>query len=153
MKPIRIVTILLAASLLFSGCDFFRSILGKPTSKEIEAARIEQEAAEAARRDSIARAEEQARLAAEAAARPVYSNYYVIMGCYKIPANAQRLKAKLEAKGYDVAELRFKNGYDVVAIQGSETFREAYRHWYTMLERGDEPYDMWIYQTSMALHE
>jgi len=153
MKPIRIVTILLAASLLFSGCDFFRSILGKPTSKEIEAARIEQEAAEAARRDSIARAEEQARLAAEAAARPVYSNYYLIMVCYQIPANAQRLKAKLEAKGYDVAELRFKNGYDVVAIQGSETFREAYRHWYTMLERGDEPYDMWIYQTSMALHE
>ena len=97
----------------------FRSLLGKPTSKEIEAARIEQEAAEAARRDSIARAEE-ARLAAEAA-RPVYSNYYVIMGCYKVPANAQRHKAKLEAKGYEVTELRFKIGYDVVAIHGSET--------------------------------
>ncbi len=150
MKPIKIVTILLAVSLLFSGCDFFRSILGKPTSKEIEAARIEQEAAAAARRDSIARAEELARLAA---ARPVYSNYYVIMGCYKIPANAQRFKAKLEARGYDVTELRFKNGYDVLAIQGSETFREAYKHWYTMLDRGEEPYDMWIYQTSMALHE
>jgi hypothetical protein len=151
MKPIKIVTILLTASLLFSGCDFFRSILGKPTSKEIEAARIEREAAEAARRDSIARAEELARLAAEA--RPVYSNYYVIMGCYKIPANAQRFKSKLEAKGYDVTELRFKNGYDVLAIKGSDTFREAYKHWYTMLERGDEPYDMWIYQTAMGLHE
>ena len=51
MKPIKIVTILLTASLLFSGCDFFRSILGKPTSKEIEAARIAQEAAAAAKRD------------------------------------------------------------------------------------------------------
>jgi hypothetical protein len=151
MKPIKIVTILLTASLLFSGCDFFRSILGKPTSKEIEAARIEREAAEAARRDSIARAEELARLAA--AARPVYSNYYVIMGCYKIPANAQRFKAKLEAKGYEVTELRFKNGYDVLAIHGSETLREAYRHRYSMLERGEDPYDMWIYQTAMALHE
>ena len=152
MKPIKIVTILLTASLLFSGCDFFRSILGKPTSKEIEAARIEQEAKEVAKRDSIAKAEELARLAAEAA-RPVYSNYYVIMGCYKIPSNAQRYKAKLEARGYDVTELRFKNGYDVLAVQGSESFREAYKHWYTMLERGDEPYDMWIYQTSMGLHE
>ncbi len=152
MKPIKIATILLTASLLFSGCDFFRSILGKPTSKEIEAARIEQEAAEAARRDSIARAEEMARLAAEAA-RPVYSNYYVIMGCYKVPANAQRHKAKLEAKGYEVTELRFKIGYDVVAIQGSETAREAYRYMYKLLERGEDPYDMWVYQTSMSLHE
>lgn len=152
MKPIKIVTILLTASLLFSGCDFFRSILGKPTSKEIEAARIAQEAAAAAKRDSIARAEEMARLAAEAA-RTVYSNYYVIMGCYKIPANAERFKARLKAKGYDVTEMRFKNGYDVLAIYGSETLREAYRHRDALLERGEDPYDMWIYQTSMGLHE
>ena len=105
MKPIRIVTILLAASLLFSGCDFFRSILGKPTSKEIEAARIEQEAAGGCQKGLHSQGRRAARLAAEAAAHPVYSNYYVIMGCYKVPANAQRLKAKLEAKGYDVTEL------------------------------------------------
>ncbi len=137
---------------VFQRMRLFRSILGKPTSKEIEAARIAQEARCGCQRDSIARAEEMACLAAEAA-RPVYSNYYVIMGCYKIPANAERFKARLKAKGYDVTEMRFKNGYDVLAIYGSETLREAYRHRDALLERGEDPYDMWIYQTSMGLHE
>ena len=58
MKPIRLFTLLLAAVLLFSGCDRIRSMMGKPTSSDLERLRVEKEAQQKAERDSIARVEE-----------------------------------------------------------------------------------------------
>ena len=61
--------LLFAAMLVLSGCDFFRVIAGRPTSKDIDRKRVEimkaEEAALQARLDSIARAEADARKAVE----------------------------------------------------------------------------------------
>ena len=63
--------ILVGAMLLLTGCDFFRVIAGRPTSKDIENKRTEirlaEEALEQARLDSIARVEMEAAKAAKAA--------------------------------------------------------------------------------------
>ena len=68
MKLFRLSAILLAVCMLFTGCDAVRSMLGKPTSKDLEQLRLEQEAARAkAREDSIAALQaEVERIAAEA---------------------------------------------------------------------------------------
>ena len=58
MKPTRLFALILAALVLFSGCDRIRSMMGKPTSSDLERLRVEKEAQEKALRDSIARAEE-----------------------------------------------------------------------------------------------
>lgn len=55
------ILMLMSAMLLFTGCDFFRMVAGRPTGKDIENKRQEiamaQAAAEKARLDSIARVE------------------------------------------------------------------------------------------------
>ena len=48
MKVFRLVSALVVALMLVTGCDFFRSIMGKPTSKDLE--RMRQEALEQERR-------------------------------------------------------------------------------------------------------
>ena len=58
IKLTRLFALILAAVVLFSGCDRIRSMMGKPTSSDLERLRVEKEAQEKALRDSIARAEE-----------------------------------------------------------------------------------------------
>ncbi|MCF0177560.1 MAG: hypothetical protein HUJ90_02955, partial [Bacteroidales bacterium] len=85
MNKLHFILMLLCASLLLTGCDTIRSMLGKPTSADIEQMRIEQLAAERAARDSVAVAQ---RTAEEA---PVLQQpesdlkyrYYVVLGSFK----------------------------------------------------------------------
>jgi len=67
MKTLRTVILLVAVALSLTGCDFFRSIMGRPTSAEMEQIRIDaQKKADRAKfvADSIKAAQEAARLAA-----------------------------------------------------------------------------------------
>ena len=58
MKAFRLISTLMVALMLVTGCDFFRSLVGKPTSKELE--QMKCEAVEQARKqrqlDSINKA-------------------------------------------------------------------------------------------------
>lgn len=158
MKLLRLSATLLAACMLFVSCDAVRSMLGKPTSKDLEQLRLEQEAARAkAREDSIAAAKAEAeRLAAgkEAAANKVSSRYYVAMGGFKVPSNAVNYKAYLEKQGYDILAVRFKTGYDVLLTSGTDNYYEALRSMYRFMEYEKTcPYDIWIYDTKTAIHE
>ncbi|MBP5316284.1 MAG: hypothetical protein J6Y83_01110 [Bacteroidales bacterium] len=158
MKLFRLSAILLAVCMLFTGCDAVRSMLGKPTSKDLEQLRLEQEAARAkAREDSIAALQaEVERIAAEqeAAANKVSSRYYVAMGGFKVPSNAVNYKAYLEKQGYDILAVRFKTGYDVLLTSGTDNYYEALRSMYKFMEYEKTcPYDIWIYDTKTAIHE
>lgn len=139
-------------------CDTLRSMLGKPTSKDLEQLRLEQEEARAqARRDSIAAAQAEAeRLAAEqeAAAHKVASRYYVALGGFRVPENAVNYKDYLEKQGYDVLAVRFKSGYDVLLTYGTDKYYEAVRSMEKLMEYEKTcPYDIWVYDTSTGLHE
>ena len=54
MKHFRIIAVLALSVSLLTGCDFFRSILGKPTSSDIERIRLEQAERQKAVKDSLA---------------------------------------------------------------------------------------------------
>ena len=71
MRIVKLIMTLMAAAVLLTGCDFFRSLVGKPTSEDIERMRLEaQEQARMKReQDSLNKLKalelEQARAAAE----------------------------------------------------------------------------------------
>ena len=128
---------------LCSGCDFFRTLAGRPTSADIEAMRVElsaREAAEAARRDSL----ERVRLAALEAARIAAAEdtlqtmkgmlrtasrfaglsgnsapsarYSIVIGSYRDRANAVKYSEKLTAEGFPAEAVSFRNGFTAVGV-------------------------------------
>lgn len=160
MKTMRLITILLASLLLLTGCDFFRKITGKPTSKELEQMKIEAQAAERRAIEERNRAIAdslnlvKARQEAEALkAKALDKKYYVIIGSFKVAENADRLYATLEKKGYTPKEIRFNNGYDVVAAGGYDTFKEAFIALEDLLTHEYAPDDSYIYDTSLGYHQ
>ena len=167
MKPIRIFALLLTAVLLFSGCDRIRSMMGKPTSSDLERIRVEKEAQQKAERDSIARAEEAAALEAQAAeAAPVKTpamapkvstgnlhRYCVIVGSYVKEYNVKAMTAKMEKAGEQPFVIPFKTGFTGVAVYTTDNFRGAYRKLTQIIATGTVPSDTWIYDTAWGRHK
>lgn len=143
-----------AAAVLSCGCDMMRTLAGRPDSGEIaaKAAAIEEyEAAQEAlkaqaeadelRRQAAIRQEADS-LAAEESIRsrysvikPVSSNlltnpevltsrYFLVLGSFREEANALRLKAKVEVKGYPAELFRYRNGTIAVVVRQSGTVKE-----------------------------
>lgn len=158
----RLVPALLMAALLFTGCDFFRSIVGKPTSKDLERMKIE--AAEKAARqkrqqDSLkaAQAVQLEREMYEAAARKYLldesaGKYHVIIGSYKLQDNASKMFARLENGGYSPRYVMFENGFYGVSVAGYDNMREARKTMYDVMELAYCPEDVWVYDVAQALH-
>ncbi|HIR34421.1 MAG TPA: SPOR domain-containing protein [Candidatus Coprenecus merdigallinarum] len=160
MKVFRLVSALVVALMLVTGCDFFRSIMGKPTSKDLE--RMRQEALEQERRqriqDSVDRArqlelekamkeEQQADLLDESAGR-----YHVILGSFKVEGNAEKMFALLGKNGYTPHRIRFNNGFDVVSVAVYDDYRDALRAMNDIMEYEFCPEDVWIYDIRQNLH-
>ncbi len=157
MKAFRVLAMLLIASTLFTGCDFFRSILGKPTSKEIERMKIEAEAKAKKQHqlDSInaVQAEEAARIAAEEAAlRNLPDRYYLILGSFKVESNATRMYAMLEKNGYVPRTIKFTNGFEVVSVKSFNNYHEALLELDNLRSYEFCPDDIWVYDKRQGLH-
>lgn len=157
MKLSGIITVALSAVLLTSGCDFCRSLVGKPTSAQLEALKTEKEARDKAVRDSIAAARAEAeRIAAEEAAQAAakqYKRYYVIVGSFMQPDNAIGMRTQMEKLGYEMTEFTFKNGFKAVGLFGTDSVREAYDKMNSLFSVECTPYDLWVYDTATNLHE
>lgn len=146
------------AAVMFTGCDFFRSILGKPTSKEIEKMRIEALARAKRKRqiDSINRLKADSIKFAEAQkalANKMSGRYYIILGSFKVQGNASKMLDQLKKDGYKPANIKFKNGFDLVAAAAYDDFRTAFKEMDKILEYENCPDDVWIYDTQQGLHE
>jgi len=136
------ILILVVASV--SGCDFFRSLAGRPTSAEIEIKRqmiARAEAAHQAMLDSVKAVEKQ--LADSLAivdslqrmnvsiispsklgglkSTEIKKHYYIIVGSFMDRNNAQRQLSNMQKAGHEGEIMQFKNGYSAVAICGSES--------------------------------
>lgn len=143
---------------LLSGCDFVRSILGKPTSKDLEALRLEILEREKAQKDSIEMAKAallEQQLAQEAAnqATQLAGRFFVMVGSFKVHDNAEKFNKQLQERGYTTTIFNFKNGFEAVAIFGTDNVHEAYNKMEATMEEAFCPYDIWVYDSATNKHE
>ena len=160
----------LAASVcLLGGCDFFRQLAGRPTSRDIEAKRIriEQEAEELQLlQDSLEVVEQQvpdtlatpdSSLAAKETPLPADQpapgrkeslpyRYYLVVGSFGYPDNARRQAARVEEAGYPATLIPIKNGSTSVAICPSNDLNEVYAALKKLRSEPFCPVDAWIFK-------
>lgn len=141
MKKTAILALLVSAVLL-SGCDFFRSIAGRPTSEDIkvkrEAVQLHKAALaaqEQARKDSLRLVQKAVQDSVDAVRALEEKNvkilplselggvngdftsaYCIIVGSFRTGVNAERMASKIEAAGYVPVVLRFRNGMSAVSV-------------------------------------
>jgi hypothetical protein len=145
-----------------SSCDWFNStFLGKPSKKEIADREKEK-----ARRDSLARVEMENRvLEAELDALDDYqeetgrsntdelrNRYYIVVGCFKVRSNADRMMSLVQNNGFQPKMIRFKNGFSCVSAVSFPDVHVAYNEMYKMLRFDFAPEDIWVYDTRTNLH-
>lgn len=156
MKKLLIAIILITS---LSSCDAVKGLLGLATSEDIENAK--RELAEKAKRekfiadsiaafklDSIAKAEAEA----IAKAKMLDKRYYVIIGSFIEDANAADMMNILTKQGYKPRLIPFKNGYKMVAADGSNSLSEAKKMQDKIEYIDASPYDIWIYGVEQNLH-
>ncbi|MCK9625192.1 MAG: SPOR domain-containing protein [Bacteroidales bacterium] len=169
MKTTKFLVVLFITMTLLSGCDFFRSLLGKPTSEDLELIAYQKEAAANAKADSINNinnniievdtliADNERVVESKSIVKQPSSDfnyrYYVVVGSFKNYANAERFSEILLKKNYDVKNFKFKNGYNMVSIFGSIDYYEAHKKLSEIMESEICPDDIWIYDTAQQLHE
>jgi hypothetical protein len=166
--------ILMVAMMSLTGCDFFRSLAGRPTSEEIQAKRLEilraQEIIEEARLDSLRR-EKQAILDSIAAldslatldsirqhggtilnpsklgglfATKLEARYYIIVGCFRQRTNAELLLNKASERGYSPALISFRNGRMAVGLCPSNRIKEVFDSLKKVKHEPFCPSDVWV---------
>lgn len=135
-----ILLLIVASVFAVTGCDFFRSLAGRPTSEDIQAKKIEIQLAEQAmlqaRLDSLKREQQivQDSLAALDSiaqyggtilnpaklgglfATKLEARYYVIIGAFGVRSNAEKLLLRAQNAGYEPALISFNNGLIAVGL-------------------------------------
>lgn len=142
MKKMTLVTASMLLLCLVSGCDFFRSLAGRPTSSEIEAKRARLEQAEE-RRAAEARAHADSLAAAQKAVADslfavdtlthigklhkassyvnipqsrLRSPYAVVVGVFSNEPNARRLADRYSADGFETYVLKYHSSLCAVLV-------------------------------------
>ncbi len=160
--------LMILSTVLFTSCDAFRRLAGRPMSADIEAKKAAilavQEAEHQARMDSLKRVEKQV---ADSLAvldslkslkitlsRPTINGgldtdmlehrYYVVVGSFMDKGNAAYLAKKVEKHGYTATLINFRNGYTAVGICPSDNIVEAFDSLKKVKEEPFSPKDEWI---------
>jgi hypothetical protein len=165
-----VLLILAAAALLAGGCDFVRTVAGRPTSDDLEVKRSTIERAQnvaryQARLDSLERVRqrEEESLAAldarvldslEQAPRkllksgfnkePLDAKYHVIVAAYSSLANAERKVANCIEAGYPARIIVSRSGLNAVGICPSNHISETMKWFRELRGNGICPPDGWI---------
>ncbi|HIZ87136.1 MAG TPA: SPOR domain-containing protein [Candidatus Coprenecus pullistercoris] len=158
MKAFKLIATLSAALVLLTGCDFFRSLVGKPTSEDLE--RMRQEAMEQERlqreQDSIARVRaaelEQEALRQQNLLDESKGRYHVILGSFKVEGNAEKMISLLRKNGYTPEKIQFNNGFEVVSVAAYDNYRDAVRAMEDVMEYQFCPEDVWVYDIRQNMH-
>lgn len=168
MKRILITLSLLAlTALLAGGCDFLRSLAGRPTSAQIEAKRAMIEAERLSRRerlDSLKVVEKELADSLELLDRireehgmvlgsgslngleasMLSERYYVVIGTFANADNARRLSAKAAEAGYEVTVIPYSNGFTAVGVGATRNLSDAYRTLTAVKREAFCPPDVWV---------
>lgn len=167
MKNFYIVILLLSMPLLGS-CDVFRALAGRPVSSEIEAKRAEilarEDSLHKARIDSLNQVSRQ--MADSLAvldslkamngkvlntsaigvvdAGALESAYYIVVGAFMDKGNADYMADNAEKYGYKAAQIKFRNGFNAVAVCPADNIVEAYAALKSVSQEKFCPKDAWI---------
>lgn len=161
--------ILIVASLfVLTGCDFFRSLAGRPTSKDLEQMRIEimkkEEAAHQARLDSIRREHQMVKdslamldsitqqggtILNPATLGGLFTTklearYYIIIGSFRSRNNAEQLLKTASEKDYKPALISFRNGLVAVGLCPVNNLKDALQALKAVRKEKFCPADVWI---------
>lgn len=163
-----ILLLLLAHIVLFTGCDTFRRLAGRPTSAEIEAKRAvvmaKREAEHQAHLDSLRKVEKQMQdsLAVIDSLKTMNVNvlnpaekgglsatrlehrYYVIVGSFVDKGNAEAQCRAAEKNGYQATMIDFRNGYTAVGVCPADSIVTAYDSLKKVREESFCPDGVWI---------
>ena len=133
-----ILVALLSVTIVVTGCDFFRVLAGRPTSKEIEAKRAEilrsaQDDKVVAQddKDSVPQQDQDSVQVAKpemaVPARPAgeKKRYYVIMGAFSSRENAAKYAERIKSFGYEPEFFGFTEGRTAVGVGGTDDPEEA----------------------------
>lgn len=147
-----ILVALLSVTMVVTGCDFFRVLAGRPTSKEIEAKRAEilrsaqddkvvaqddkdsvpqqdQDSVQVAKPETAAseRQDDGQRPHSAVPARPAgeKKRYYVIMGAFSSRENAEKYAERIKSFGYEPEFFGFTEGRTAVGVGGTDDPEEA----------------------------
>ena len=167
MKKHSLVCCAVLALALLSGCDFLRTVAGRPTSQELQAraeeikvvealAKARAEAAEAQRKheaDSLAAVEFIAkegplRIPSSSLKGLVLDGFdygmLIVLGGFSQPENASAFASKVDAAGYKSVILRYNYGSSIVGVCPTDDPVELRDCWLKVKEEGFCPKDAWI---------
>lgn len=164
-----IIIAVLSGMVMFTGCDAFRRLAGRPTSEEIESRRAAIEAVRnaehQARLDSMRQVEKKMAdsLAVMDSLKKMKEitvlnsstmgildtsvlthKYYIIIGSFMDKGNAGYLRKKAESSGYESVLINFRNGYTAVGVSPQDNIVSAYE---ALKKVSDEPFSpdgVWI---------
>lgn len=132
---------LACALLLAAGCDFLRSVAGRPTTEELRALR-EQSAAPAAP-EAVVAEEEEDPLPDLLSSSVSESGYLVIVGAYREPRHAARSAERYRRDGYEVCMVE-RGAVTLVGLCPSSDREEARRALLRLRAKGACPEGSWI---------
>lgn len=167
MKRFIPIIALAAAALMLSGCDFFRSLVGRPTSNDLELKKvlIENEAkTHKGDLDSLKNIQKQisdslevldsikkannvsvlTRPLAEESRASLSCRYYVIIGSFLERSNAEGLQKLVETKGYQSTLINYNNGYTALGVSPSNNLIESIEVLKKLKTESFCPEDAWI---------
>ena len=164
-----IIFLLLLSVILVTGCDFFRTLAGRPTSNDIDAKRVQimkaEEAALQARLDSIRRVEEKVVADSLAAldsltasgvimadasrlgglvTEDLGSRYHIVIGVFRERNNALKLADQAGQGGYPARLFDCRRGMIAVGICPSDKISRTYQDWKDLQGKAFCPKDSWI---------
>lgn len=168
MKKFAFVPLAICVLLALTGCDFMRKLGGRPTSEDIERARVEkllaEEAALKASLDSLKAEKQSVQDSIDALEQFVQQGgtvlnpsklgglyttklqykYYVIIGAFRARSNAEALFSKAELAGYQPILISFRNGLLAVGLSPADESRNAMQMIKAIRQEPFCPDDVWI---------
>lgn len=162
-----VILSLLLTSVLVCGCDFFRTLAGRPTSGEIEEKRAAVErlerAKEQARLDSVRVAEKAAADSLSAVALVdslgvkmlplsglggadggMASAYVIVVGSFRNVGNAEGMAARVSEAGYAASVMKFESGMFSVVVKPCSRLADAVASYVKVKSEKFCPEDAWI---------
>jgi len=137
MRRFQIMAALAAVMLSLCGCDFLRSVAGRPTSDQLAARQQAVIEAEARAQEEIARANAIARHTADSAAavqsilqsglqiitmdklqglEEVHFSYFIALGSFSQEENALAFLRKVKDAGYEAVLLKYRSGRSLLSV-------------------------------------
>ena len=159
---------MLASLFAVTGCDFFRTLAGRPTSADIHEKKIQmqiaQQAIEQARLDSIRREQKIALDSLNALdsikqyggtilnpsklgglfATKLEARYHVIIGAFSLRSNAEALLVKTSKLGYQPLLISFNNGLIAVGLCPTNNIVDAKEALKKVKAESFCPKDVWL---------